>query len=59
MAFLLLMLALETVAKDYQYWCVGNCERDVETNPRKGLILMGGGTDVDDAFKKQVEWVLK
>lgn len=43
-------------AKPYTYWCVGNCDRDASVDPSPGTILMGGGTDTDDAFKKHVEW---
>ena len=25
-------------------------------NPKGGLILMGGGTDTDDAFKQLIKW---
>lgn len=40
----------------YQYWCVGNCDTDVTTSPIGGTVLMGGGTDVDAAFAKMIEW---
>ena len=36
--------------QNYEYWCAGNCDKPVNTNPHSGLILMGGGTDVDAAF---------
>jgi len=41
---------------DYEYWCTGNCDRDVKTTPHPGIILMGGGTDVDEAFVQQIKW---
>ena len=32
----------------------GNCNKDAVTRPQGGIILMGGGTDVDEAFKQQI-----
>ena len=30
--------------------------RSSGANPEGGLILMGGGTDTDDAFKQLIQW---
>jgi len=43
-------------ADNYEYWCVGNCDKDVTTSTTPGIILSGGGTDVDEAFKQQIAW---
>ena len=58
MSFLWLYILLPVIilGKDYQYWCSGNCDSPVTTKPHSGIILMGGGTDVDDAFKQQINW---
>eukprot|EP00824_Muranothrix_gubernata_P010332 TRINITY_DN23295_c0_g1_i2.p3 TRINITY_DN23295_c0_g1~~TRINITY_DN23295_c0_g1_i2.p3 ORF type:complete len:118 (-),score=16.90 TRINITY_DN23295_c0_g1_i2:43-396(-) len=39
----------------YTFYCTGDCDRDVVTDSRPGLVLMGGGTDVDDAFRWAVD----
>ncbi len=36
--------------KDYDYYCVGKCDAKVQGNPTPGSVLMGGSTDVDEAF---------
>jgi len=38
------------IAADYKYYCVGNCKNDVNTTTSYGVVLMGGGPDVDAAF---------
>jgi cyanophycinase len=43
-------------SKPYTYWCVGNCDHDASVVPSPGTILMGGGTDTDDAFKQHLKW---
>lgn len=43
-------------ADNYEYWCVGNCSQDVVTSTIPGTVLSGGGTDVAEAFKQQLEW---
>ena len=51
--FLLALLSPTVLSsRDYDYWCTGNCGNPVNTTPHAGIILMGGGTDVDDAFKQ-------
>ena len=40
----------------FTYWCLGNCDSDATPTPSGGTILMGGGTDVDDAYKQQIAW---
>ena len=40
----------------FTYWCVGHCDEDAAPTPHGGTILMGGGTDVDDAYKQQIAW---
>jgi len=39
----------------WEYFCFGQCDKDVTTPTTGGTILMGGGTDVDDAFI----WMIK
>ena len=38
----------------YMRWCVGNCNSDVSAATQPGVVLMGGGTDVDAAFNWQI-----
>ena len=40
----------------YEVWCTGNCGSgsDVVTTTQNGVVLMGGGGDVDDAFIWQI-----
>ena len=40
----------------FTYWCLGSCDSDATSTPSGGTILMGGGTDVDDAYKQQIAW---
>ena len=63
--FLLLGAALAKASRplinstNFTYWCEGTCGQNVKTSgasPQGGLILMGGGTDTDDAFKKLIQW---
>ena len=45
------------IKQDYEYWCIGNCNSfRRNTNPHPGIIIMGGSTDVDDAFRQQITW---
>jgi cyanophycinase len=46
----LLTLATFAHAASYQYFRVGNKE-DVQTKPTAGVAMMGGGTDLDEAFR--------
>ena len=43
----------------YTVWCVDvggvGCEKDVATESQPGVVLMGGGTDTDEAFLWQIE----
>lgn len=40
----------------YTVWCVGNCTTDaVPTSTEPGVVLMGGGTDTDEAFLWQIQ----
>lgn len=41
--------------KDYQLWCIGNCENKVSVSTTPGAVLMGGGEDVEDAFNWQIK----
>src|ERR1700722_3096000 len=41
-------------ANTYQYDSVGN-PQDVVTHPTPGLVLMGGGPDVDEAFRWMIQ----
>lgn len=42
---------------DYRMWCVGNCSpaSDVQTDTVPGAVLMGGGTDTNEAFAWQIQ----
>ena len=56
---LLFLLAVSVsslrAAADYEYYCTGNCDTDVNTTSEFGLVLMGGSTDVDTAFMWMIE----
>ena len=47
---------LITGSHDYSMWCVGNCApaSDVQTSTVPGAVLMGGGTDTNEAFAWQI-----
>lgn len=47
---------ISIIRDNYQYYCYGNCDDPKQTESHPGIILMGGGTDVDDAFKQQIDW---
>lgn len=50
-AFILLLAVNFAYAADsYQYFRVGN-QSDVQTKPVAGIAMMGGGTDLDEAFR--------
>lgn len=38
----------------YKVWCLGNCKQDVQTITQPGAILIGGGSDPDEAFEWQI-----
>jgi cyanophycinase len=40
------------------YWCAGDCAAGANAAAphEAGIVLMGGGTDVDAALKKMIEW---
>ena len=47
--------ASETVVhSDYTVWCSGNCNHDKHTESSPGAVLMGGGTDTNEAFAWQI-----
>eukprot|EP01038_Epipyxis_sp_PR26KG_P007337 gene7337-10002_t len=39
----------------YKTWCQGSCDRDAVTTTKPGLVMMGGGTDTDEAFLWQIQ----
>ncbi len=51
-ASIVLFLAYSTVAQaqSYKYFRLGN-KNDVETKPTAGIAMMGGGSDIDQAFR--------
>ena len=51
---LLLLLSALAAEPDYVYQRVGN-EADVVTAVRSGVVLMGGGKDVAEAFAWMIE----
>src|SRR5208283_4112715 len=46
----LLLAASLSHAASYQYFRIGN-ENDVQTRPAAGIAMMGGGSDLDEAFR--------
>jgi cyanophycinase len=46
----LLLLATAAHAASYQYFRIGN-PADIQTKPTPGVAMMGGGTDLDEAFR--------
>jgi cyanophycinase len=47
--FLLVYITATGIDSSYQYIRIGN--KDVETKPTAGIAMMGGGADLDDAFR--------
>jgi cyanophycinase len=45
-----LLLATTAHAAPYQYFRIGN-PADIQTKPTSGTAMMGGGTDLDEAFR--------
>lgn len=42
--------------RDYTVWCQGNCDVDAQpASTSGGVVLMGGGTDTDEAFVWQIQ----
>ncbi len=48
--FLVMCLSLLAQAQSYKYFRIGNKE-DVQTKPVAGIAMMGGGSDLDEAFR--------
>ncbi|HUA16570.1 MAG TPA: cyanophycinase [Verrucomicrobiae bacterium] len=48
--FLLACAAGLAQAQSYKYFRIGN-EKDIRTKPSAGIAMMGGGTDIDEAFR--------
>jgi cyanophycinase len=44
-----------SIKDSYETWCVGSCTTDVTTSTTPGAVLMGGGTDTDEAFEWQIK----
>lgn len=44
------LLAVIAESPNFNYWCLGNCDTNVQTNTQPGAVLMGGGKDTDEAF---------
>ena len=47
---LLLLAASFARAGSYQYFRMGN-KNDIQTKPAAGVAMMGGGDDLDEAFR--------
>jgi cyanophycinase len=43
-------VGVSTSAETYQYFRIGN-KQDIETQPTAGIAMMGGGKDLDEAFR--------
>lgn len=53
--FQLVSSAEEEILDNYKVWCQGVCDRDfIPTSTQPGVVLMGGGTDTDEAFVWQI-----
>jgi cyanophycinase len=50
LVILALLIAIPSYAATYQYFRIGNKE-DVQTKARPGIAMMGGGKDLDEAFR--------
>ena len=44
-----LLLSISVIASDYHYIRIGQAQ-DIQTHPRAGVAMMGGGDDLDEAF---------
>lgn len=42
------------VRSDYTVWCTGICDKDKTSASTPGAVLMGGGTDTNEAFAWQI-----
>lgn len=40
---------------EYSIWCIGNCDTDAVVTTTPGAVLMGGETDVNEAFMWQIK----
>jgi cyanophycinase len=49
-ALIVLLLSTGVHAKTFKYKRIGN-KADIQTAPSAGIAMMGGGTDLDDAFR--------
>jgi cyanophycinase-like exopeptidase len=50
LALVLVLISAVAHAASWQYFRLGN-KQDVQTNPTAGIAMMGGGSDLDDAFR--------
>eukprot|EP01116_Phalansterium_solitarium_P023762 TRINITY_DN8498_c0_g1_i1.p1 TRINITY_DN8498_c0_g1~~TRINITY_DN8498_c0_g1_i1.p1 ORF type:complete len:362 (+),score=83.12 TRINITY_DN8498_c0_g1_i1:88-1086(+) len=49
--FALFVFTSHVSGQSYKYYCVGNCNQNAEVPTEHGLMVMGGGTDVDAGFE--------
>lgn len=54
-AFIATFFHASAFGQHYQTFCVGNCKKDVTVPTQGGIVLMGGGPDVDAAFVWMIE----
>jgi cyanophycinase len=50
LAVMILLLSATSSAKSFTYKRLGNAQ-DAQTTPKFGIAMMGGGTDLDEAFR--------
>jgi cyanophycinase len=47
---LVICIEISAQAQTYKYFRLGN-QKDIETKPEAGIAMMGGGSDLDEAFR--------
>ena len=47
---LVICMEISAQAQTYKYFRLGN-QKDIETKPEAGIAMMGGGSDLDEAFR--------
>lgn len=52
---LLALVKGDDIGSPYKSWCIGECGIDKFSDTLPGTVLMGGGTDTDEAFLWQIE----
>lgn len=52
--FTIVKSSVSNIFDSYEVWCTGNCDNNINTLTKPGTVLMGGGTDTNEAFEWQI-----